>query len=82
MKKYGAGGYVMSGKENSSVNTPLISIIYRLSIVNCITLLTIQHQGMKSALKLQKLNDNLPSTQHFSLANIEKATPRTQHVIF
>lgn len=50
----------MSGKENSSVNTPFISIIHKFSIMSSITLLTIQHQDMKSALRLQKLMTTCP----------------------
>lgn len=50
----------MSGKENNSVNIPFISIIHTFSIMSSITLLTIQHQGMKSALRLQKLMTTCP----------------------
>lgn len=60
----------MSGKENSSVNTPFISIIHKLSIISSITLLTIQHQGMKSAFKLQKSMTTcpLPTAFHWQAA--------------
>lgn len=50
----------MSGKENSSENTPFISIIHKLPIMSSIALFTIQHQGMKSALRLQKSMTTCP----------------------
>lgn len=42
------------------MNTPFISIIHKLSILRSIALLTIQHQGMKSALRLQKSMTTCP----------------------
>lgn len=50
----------MSGKENSSENTQFISIIHKLPITSSIALFTIQHQGMKSALRLQKSMTTCP----------------------
>lgn len=42
------------------MNTPFISIIHKLSILRSIAPLTIQHQGMKSALRLQKSMTTCP----------------------
>lgn len=62
----------MSGKEKNSVNTPFISIIHKLSIMSSITLLTIQHQGMKSALRLQKSMTTCPLPTAFLWQAVKK----------
>lgn len=62
----------MAGNGNSSVYTPFISIIHRLSIISSITLLTIQHQGMKSALRLQKSMTTCPLPSAFLWQTLKK----------